>query len=121
MQGPETIASSGGWNVRSVCCDSGLAKVGECWDLADGGWLQVALPDGVKFSYQRTSVRTLEAPRTKSLSPLSHEAEAWHSSSPGSKIFVKQFANASALGHLEKICPSHQNHEKHLQTLTFGR
>ena len=50
VQRPQTIASSGGWNVRSFCLDSGLKMVGECWDLADGGWLQVAMPDGIKFS-----------------------------------------------------------------------
>ena len=45
-----------------------------------------------------------------------------HVCSPGEKNnFVKQFANASALDHLEKFCPSHQNHQKHWQSLTFGR
>ena len=89
MQRPQPIASSGGWNVRSFCLDSGLKMIGECWDLADGGWLQVALPDGIKFStsplqltssgvstnkghvhwkvYQSTFVRTPEAKRAKSL------------------------------------------------------
>ena len=136
MQSPQTIASSGGLNVRPLCLDSGLKMVGQCWDLADGGWLQVALPDGVKFStsplhltsigvstkkghmhwkvYQSASVRTLEAQRAKRLSPLSHEAEVWHT---GSNNFVKQFANASALDYWEKFRPSHQSHEKHLQKI----
>ena len=124
-------ASSGGWNIRSVCLDSGLKMVGECWDLADGGWLQVALP-GIKFSTSTIDVqRSLESlpkqirkntwSQTSQIAWVHLQAKAWHTSSPGSNNFVKQFANASALGHLEKFCPSHQNHQKHWQSLTFGR
>ena len=38
----------------------------------------------------------------------SHKAKA---GSPGKNIFVKQFANTSALDRLDKFCPSHQTHE----------